>query len=204
MDRPPNGEGWGHELKLDGYRLLLRVENGKATLKTRKGLDWTSKFPEIAATAEALPDCMLDGEVCALNDRGVPSFSALQAALSDEDTEALVFFVFDMLFAKHEDLRGMPLVDRKERLKELLDDQPKKFGDRIRYLEHVVTAGDDVLASACKLDMEGIVSKRLDAGYSSDRNGGWQKSKCRAGHEVVIGGWSSEKTGSQLIDCGRL
>jgi bifunctional non-homologous end joining protein LigD len=193
VDRPPNGDGWGHELKLDGYRLLLRVENGKATLKTRKGLDWTTKFPEIADTAKALPDCMLDGEVCALNDRGVPSFSALQGALSDEDTEALVFFVFDMLFARHEDLRGMPLVDRKERLKELLDDQPKKFGNRIRYLEHVITAGEDVLASACKLDMEGIVSKRLDAGYSSDRNGSWQKAKCRAGHEVVIGGWTSEK-----------
>jgi bifunctional non-homologous end joining protein LigD len=193
VDRPPNGDGWGHELKLDGYRLLLRVENGKATLKTRKGLDWTTKFPEIADTAKTLPDCMLDGEVCALNDRGVPSFSALQAALSDEDTEALVFFVFDMLFARHEDLRGMPLVDRKERLKELLADQPKKFGNRIRYLEHVITAGEDVLASACKLDMEGIVSKRLDAGYSSDRNGSWQKAKCRAGHEVVIGGWTSEK-----------
>jgi bifunctional non-homologous end joining protein LigD len=193
VDRPPNGDAWGHELKLDGYRLELRVENKKATLKTRKGLDWTDKFPEIADTAKVLPDCMLDGEVCALNDKGIPSFSALQGALSDEDTGALVFFVFDMLFAKHEDLRGMPLVDRKVSLKELLDDQPKKFGDRIRYLEHVVTAGDDVLASACKMNMEGIVSKRLDAGYSSDRNGGWQKSKCRAGHEVVIGGWSSEK-----------
>ncbi len=69
VDRPPNGDGWGHELKLDGYRLLLRVENGKATLKTRKGLDWTTKFPEIADTAKSLPDCMLDGEVCALNDQ---------------------------------------------------------------------------------------------------------------------------------------
>jgi DNA ligase D-like protein (predicted ligase)/DNA ligase D-like protein (predicted polymerase)/DNA ligase D-like protein (predicted 3'-phosphoesterase) len=193
VDRPPNGEGWGHELKLDGYRLLLRVEAGKATLKTRTGLDWTPKFSEIAATAKTLPDCMLDGEVCALNEHGVPSFSALQAALSEEQTEKLVFFVFDMLFAEHQDLRAMPLVDRKESLKELLTSQPKKFGDRIRYLEHVVTAGANVLAGACKLDMEGIVSKRLDAGYSSDRNGSWQKAKCRAGHEVVIGGWSSDK-----------
>ncbi|MGL1409604.1 ATP-dependent DNA ligase, partial [Vibrio parahaemolyticus] len=71
-------------MKLDGYRLLLRVEDGKATLKTRTGLDWTTKFSEIAASAQSLPDCMLDGEVCALNDRGVPSFSALQSALSEE------------------------------------------------------------------------------------------------------------------------
>jgi len=193
VDRPPNGDGWGHELKLDGYRLQLRVENGKATLKTRKGLDWTPKFAQIAATAKTLPDCMLDGEVCALNDKGVPSFAALQGALSEEDTKNLVFFVFDLLFFEHEDLRGIPLVDRKQALKELLGSQPKKFGDRIRYLEHVVTEGDDVLKSACQIDMEGIVSKRLEASYSSDRNGNWQKAKCRAGHEVVIGGWSADK-----------
>jgi len=193
VDRPPNGDGWGHELKLDGYRLQLRVDNGKATLKTRKGLDWTTKFPQIAASAKTLPDCMLDGEVCALNDKGVPSFAALQGALSAEDTDKLVFFVFDLLFIEHEDLRGIPLIDRKERLKDLIDSLPKKSGDRIRYLEHVVTDGDDVLRSACQIDMEGIVSKRLEASYASDRNGSWQKSKCRAGHEVVIGGWSADK-----------
>jgi bifunctional non-homologous end joining protein LigD len=101
--------------------------------------------------------------------------------------------VFDMLFAQHEDLRELALVERKERLKELVGSQSRKFGERIRYLEHVVTDGEAVLESACGMDMEGIVSKRLDAGYSSDRNGGWQKSKCRAGHEVVIGGWSADK-----------
>ncbi len=193
VDRPPAGEGWGHELKLDGYRLQLRVAAGRATLKTRKGLDWTDRFPEIASTAESLPDCMIDGEVCALNARGVPDFAALQAALADDDTGKLVFFVFDMLFAGHEDLRGLPLFDRKARLEEMLGSQPRKSGDRIRYLEHFVTAGDAVLKSACQIDMEGIVSKRLDASYSSDRDGNWLKSKCRAGHEVVIGGWSSDQ-----------
>jgi bifunctional non-homologous end joining protein LigD len=193
VDRPPVGEGWGHELKLDGYRLQLRVEAGRATLKTRKGLDWTDKFTEIAAAAESLPDCMIDGEACALNSHGVPDFAALQAALADDDTSKLVFFVFDMLFAEHEDLRGLSLLDRKARLKEFLESHPRKSGDRIRYLEHIVTAGDAVLKSACQLDMEGIVSKRLAASYSSDRNGNWLKSKCRAGHEVVIGGWSSDQ-----------
>jgi bifunctional non-homologous end joining protein LigD len=193
VDRPPGGEGWGHELKLDGYRLQLRVEAARATLKTRKGLDWTDKFSEVAKTAESLPDCMIDGEVCALNAQGVPDFAALQGALADEDTEKLVFFAFDLLFAEHEDLRGLPLTDRKARLKELLHSQPAKAADRIRYLDHLVTAGDAVLQSACQIDMEGIVSKRLDASYASDRNGNWLKSKCRAGHEVVIGGWSSEQ-----------
>jgi bifunctional non-homologous end joining protein LigD len=193
VDRPPVGDGWGHELKLDGYRLQLRVEEGAATLKTRKGLDWTDKFSEVAKTAESLPDCMIDGEACALNERGVPDFSALQGALADEDTKKIVFFAFDVLFTEHEDLRGLPLTDRKARLKELLESQPAKTTERIRYLEHFETDGDAVLKGACEIDMEGIVSKQLAASYSSTRNGNWLKSKCRAGHEVVIGGWSSDQ-----------
>ncbi len=190
VDRPPTGEGWGHEIKLDGYRLQLRVEGSNVTLKTRKGLDWTEKFPEVAQAASSLPDCILDGEVCAVNERAVPDFAALQAALASGDTKALVYFVFDMLFAEHEDLRGLSLEERKIRLKALLESQA--IGERIRYLDHFVTAGDAVLKSACQIEMEGIVSKRLEAAYSSDRNGNWLKSKCRAGHEVVIGGWSSD------------
>jgi bifunctional non-homologous end joining protein LigD len=215
VDRPPGGEGWGHEIKLDGYRLQLRVEDAEVTLKTRKGLDWTHKFPEIAKSAESLPDCIIDGEVCAVNARGVPDFAALQAALAAGDSKDLVFFVFDMLFAQGEDLRGLPLVARKSRLKELLEAQPKKVSDRIRYLDHFVTAADAVLRSACRIEMEGIVSKRLDAPYSSDRNASWLKSKCRAGHEVVIGGWSSDQgmlrslivgvyRGNDLVPVGRV
>jgi bifunctional non-homologous end joining protein LigD len=193
VERPPGGEGWGHEIKLDGYRLQLRVEDAQATLKTRKGLDWTHKFPEIAQAAASLPDCIIDGEVCALNERGVPDFAALQAALAADDSKNLVLFAFDLLFAQAEDLRGLPLTARKSRLKELLESQPKEVSDRIRYLDHFITAGDAVLRSACRIEMEGIVSKRLDAPYSSDRSANWLKSKCRAGHEVVIGGWSSDQ-----------
>jgi bifunctional non-homologous end joining protein LigD len=193
VERPPGGEGWGHEIKLDGYRLQLRVAEGNATLKTRKGLDWTHKFPEVARVAQSLPDCMIDGEVCALNERGVPDFAALQAALASGDSKNLVFFAFDLLFAPAEDLRGLPLSARKARLKELLESLPHTDSDRIRYLDHFVTAGDAVLRSACRIEMEGIVSKRLEAPYSSDRSGNWLKSKCRAGHEVVIGGWSSDQ-----------
>jgi bifunctional non-homologous end joining protein LigD len=192
VDRPPGGDGWGHEIKLDGYRLQLRVTGGRATLKTRKGLDWTRKFPAVAAAAEGLPDCMIDGEVVALNERGVPNFAALQAALADDDSDDLVFFVFDMLFAAHEDLRALPLRQRKSRLQSLLESQTRVAAKRIRYLDHFETAGDAILRSACQIDLEGIVSKRLEAPYSSDRNGDWVKSKCRAGHEVVIGGWSSD------------
>ncbi|MDB5450544.1 MAG: ATP-dependent ligase [Phenylobacterium sp.] len=190
VDRPPPGPGWAHEVKFDGYRLQLRVENGKATLKTRSGLDWTAKFKEIARDAAGLPDCLIDGEACALNHHGAPDFPALQAALSDGKTDDLVFFAFDILFADGQDLRPLPLRERKARLEALL----KAAGGQrhIRYVEHFETGGDAVLQSACRMSLEGIVSKRLDAPYRSDRSDTWLKSKCRAGHEVVIGGWTGE------------
>jgi bifunctional non-homologous end joining protein LigD len=189
VDRPPAGPGWGHEIKFDGYRLQLRIDAGAATLKTRKGLDWTSRFAAIARDASALPDGLIDGEACALNDHGAPDFPALQAALSDGATDDLIFFAFDLLFAEGQDLRGRPLAERKVRLKTLLDARPSP---RLRYVDHFETAGDAVLRSACRMSLEGIVSKRLDAAYRSGRGEDWLKSKCRAGHEVVIGGWSGE------------
>jgi bifunctional non-homologous end joining protein LigD len=192
VDRPPPGEGWAHEIKFDGYRLQLRVEGGKATLKTRAGLDWTTKFKEIGRDAGALPDSLIDGEACALDHNGAPDFPALQAALSDGKTADLVFFAFDLLFAGGEDLRGLPLAQRKARLKTLIEAAGKTLGPRIRYVDHFVTAGEAVLQSACRMSLEGIVSKRLDAPYRSDRSEAWLKSKCRAGHEVVIGGWTGE------------
>ena len=191
-DRPPPGSGWAHEIKFDGYRLQLRVEGGKASLLTRKGLDWTDRFAAIAEAGAALPDGIYDGEACALNAAGAPDFPALQAALADGDTDALVFFVFDVLFAGGEDLRPLPLDERKARLKVLADELPKAAAQHIRYVDHFVTAGQAVLDSACRMHLEGIVSKRLDAAYRSGRTETWLKAKCRAGHEVVIGGWSGE------------
>ena len=192
VDRPPPGTGWGHEIKFDGYRLQLRVEKGRATLKTRKGLDWTAKFKAIA-NAAALPDGLYDGEACALDASGSPDFPALQAALSDGKTDDLIFFVFDALFLAGEDLRDLPLRERKARLQAVTKAAGKALEKRIRYVEHFVTAGDAVLQSACRMSLEGIVSKKLDAPYRSDRGDTWLKSKCRAGHEVVIGGWTGEK-----------
>jgi bifunctional non-homologous end joining protein LigD len=191
VDRPPQGEGWGHEIKLDGYRLQLRVANGEATLRTRKGLDWTEKFSNIAQAASALPDAIIDGEAVALDAEGVSSFPALQAALSEGDTSRLVFFVFDLLFEGDEDLRRLPLRERKERLKALLQPLGAKKSSPIRYVDHFETAGDAVLQSACRMSLEGIISKRLDAAYVSGRTDDWTKSKCRGGQEVVIGGWTT-------------
>jgi len=189
VDRPPSGEGWCHEIKFDGYRVQLRVEGGDATLKTRKGLDWTEKFKTIAKEAGALPDVLIDGEIVALDHRGVPHFSALQAALSDGKTDRLMFFAFDLLFAEGKDLRRLPLAERKAQLKQLLE--ARKKARQIYYVEHFETDGDAMLQSASKLSLEGIVSKKLSAPYHSGRTESWTKAKCRAGHEVVLGGWKT-------------
>jgi bifunctional non-homologous end joining protein LigD len=188
VERPSNEPGWAHEVKFDGYRVQLRICDGKATLKTRKGLDWTDKFKAIAAAAAALPDGIIDGEIVALDDHRTPNFAALQAALSDRRTDDLIFYAFDLLFEGDEDLRPQPLGERKRRLAALL---PGRDSALIRYVEHFETAGDAVLRSACKMSLEGIISKRLDAPYQSGRTGSWTKAKCRAGHEVVIGGFTT-------------
>jgi bifunctional non-homologous end joining protein LigD len=191
VDRPPNGEAWGHEIKFDGYRVQLRVEDGEASLKTRKGLDWTGKFSAIAKEGNALPDSLIDGEIVALDHDGAPDFSTLQAAISDGKTDNLIFFAFDLLFAGGEDLRRLPLGERKARLKQLLAARTRGNARVIRYVEHFENGGDAILQSACKLSLEGIVSKKLTASYQSGRSENWTKAKCRAGQEVVIGGWKT-------------
>ncbi len=189
-ERPPDHPGWAHEVKLDGYRTQLRVNNGRAVIRTRTGLDWTPRFAAIAEDAEALPDCLVDGEVVALDKGGLPSFGALQAALSEEKSENLVFFAFDLLFEGREDLRTLPLRERKVRLEKLI--ASRDLGGRIRYVAHLVSNAEAVLSSARNMGLEGIVSKKLDAPYRSGRSGSWIKTKCRPGQEVILGGWTTE------------
>ncbi|MDB5618312.1 DNA ligase D [Tardiphaga sp.] len=190
VERPPSAAGWVHEIKFDGYRMQLRTEDGVATLKTRKGLDWTARFQAIADEAAGLPDAIIDGEIVGLDSRGAPDFAALQAALSDGRTDTLIFFVFDLLFADGEDLRKLSLDQRKARLKNLLESSSgKRKQGLIRYVDHFETGGDAILQSACRLSLEGIVSKKLSSTYVSGRSDNWSKAKCRAGHEVVIGAW---------------
>jgi bifunctional non-homologous end joining protein LigD len=190
VERPPAGAGWAHEIKFDGYRVQLRVQKGKAQIRTRSGLDWTPQFSAIAKVARNLPDCIVDGEICAVDENNMPNFAKLQDALAEETSDGLVFFAFDLLIDGKEDCRDLPLTTRKERLKALLEDADP--GDTLRYVEHFESTGNEVWASACKMNLEGIISKRLDSPYISGRHGGWTKAKCRAGQEVVLGGWTTE------------
>jgi bifunctional non-homologous end joining protein LigD len=198
VDRPPEGPGWAHEVKLDGYRAEVCVSSGVAVIRTRTGLDWTERFRAVAGDAARLSDCLIDGEIVALDARGLPSFGALQSALSEEKSEDLTLFAFDLLFLGREDLRPQPLQERKARLAKLLN--ARGVGRRLHYVAHLESSGQAVYASACKMGLEGIVSKQLNAPYRSGRSGSWIKTKCRAGQEVVIGGWmTAEGTVRSLL-----
>ena len=185
LEKPPAGPGWVHETKFDGYRMQALVEDGKARLLTRKGLNWTERFPEIAAECAQLPDCIIDGEICALDSKRISDFGLLQTALSDKKTGRLIFYVFDCLSAKGEDLRRLDLDARKAALRKLLTRKPR----HIVFVPHHKGSGEKLLKAACQKGQEGIISKKLSAPYLSGRVGYWTKSKCRGGQEVVIGAW---------------
>lgn len=191
VDHPPSGAGWVHEIKFDGYRIQIAIGGGQAVLRTRNGLDWTEKFPVLAAQAATWPDAVIDGELCALNAEAAPDFSALQAAIADGRTDALTYFAFDLLREGAEDLRLLPLSHRKARLQAYCD-RVGAAGPCLRYVDHFAVSGEAVLLSACRMDLEGVISKKLDAAYRAGRTSTWLKSKCRGRDEVVIGGWSSE------------
>ena len=184
---PPDGAGWVHETKYDGYRIGAAVEGGRGTLWSRRGKDWTAQFPEVEAAVRALPvrTALLDGEVAAVLPDGRTSFQALQNAFSGGGRD-LRYFVFDLLFLDGQDVSSSPLRERKARLEELL----KAAGPVIRYAAHVVAPGPDVLREACRLELEGIVSKRADDPYRWGSRSGWTKAKCLARQELVIGGFT--------------
>lgn len=196
---PPAGQEWLHEVKFDGYRVQAHLQGGKIKLYTRTGLDWTGKFGEqLVASLANLPakQAILDGEIVVVGDKGSTSFSALQAALSDKAGERLSFYLFDLLYLDGEDLREEPLTERKAKLETLLHGAGN---GPLRYSEHFIEPGQTMLKHACRMGLEGVISKRADAPYRSGRGHDWIKSKCTLRQEFVIAGYlPSEKTGRGL------
>jgi bifunctional non-homologous end joining protein LigD len=184
----PSGEGWVHEIKFDGYRIQVRLDHGDVQLRTRKGLDWTSKFPNIAAAVAKLPaeTTLIDGEVVVEDEKGASSFAGLQAALKAGDRERFVYCVFDLLHLDGRDLAGLPLIERKAELERLVG----TGRERIKYSAHFEDDGAVVLRRACDMSLEGIVSKRKDATYRSGRAETFIKTKCANAQEFVVGGYS--------------
>jgi bifunctional non-homologous end joining protein LigD len=189
----PAGGEWLHEIKYDGYRIGCRIRGRRVALYSRNGKDWTAAFPEIAAAAAALrlDDALLDGEVAMVLPDGRTSFQALQNARTSDTGPArpsLVYFVFDLLRLGRERVAQLPLEERKARLRTLLGRRPK--GDRIRYSEHVTSRGAAFFDRACRLGLEGIISKRRDLPYRAGRSYDWVKTKCVLRQEFVIGGFT--------------
>jgi len=194
----PDGERWLHEIKFDGYRTEARIEDGEVQMLTRTGLDWTKKFAPIAAAVADLPvtSALIDGEIVVSNKGGVTNFGDLQKALSEGEVDRLSYYVFDLLHLDGKDLRKLALIERKEILRKLL---PEGDGGLLHYSDHFTDRGPDFYRHACRLDLEGIVSKRTDASYTSGRGKSWLKTKCTKRQEFVIGGWvASTKAGRDL------
>lgn len=193
VDAAPEGDGWLHETKFDGYRCLAALGKGGTRLYTRSGHDWTDRFHALDGAFDDLPceAALIDGEIMAAQIRG-SAFSSLQKALKEGGP--LVFFAFDLLRVDGEDLRTSPQIARRERLEHLLSgvaaDGP------LRLSEHIIGGGPEVFAEACKAGAEGIISKRIDAPYRSRRSKAWRKVKCTRRQEFVIVGYApSDKPG---------
>jgi bifunctional non-homologous end joining protein LigD len=197
---PPSGKEWLHEVKFDGYRIQAHVANGKVKLLTRSGLDWTGRFGDGIVAALAGLNCtqaIIDGEIVVLSETGVASFARLQADLSDSRSDRMLFYTFDLLHLNDESCGDEPTVERKARLAELLKNQ--KADSPLSYSDHFVEPGEVMLAHACRMGLEGIISKRADVSYSSGRTPDWIKSKCTLRQEfIIIGYLPSAATGRGL------
>lgn len=187
--RPPSGEGWLHEIKHDGYRIQARLDGGKVKLLTRKGLDWTKRFPTVTEAVKALPAkaALIDGEIVVQDENGHATFSGLQSDLKAGRHERMVCYAFDLLYLDGSDLRGAALSERKRLLAELLAAATPVFA--LRYNDHLAQAGGDILVEACRLGLEGIVSKQAALPYVSGRGEHWIKSKCMLRQEFVVVGF---------------
>lgn len=176
-ERAPAGSDWLHEIKIDGYRAQLHVHDGRVRVFSRSGYDWTEQFGQIARAADALSrwELIIDGEATVLGKTGLPDFQALRRELTKKHSDRLVYVAFDLLFLDGRDLRGLPLIERKQALRKVLAKAPAK----ISYADFVdLQDAETVFRHACELGLEGIVSKRRDAPYRSGRQETWIKLKC--------------------------
>ncbi|TGS10354.1 DNA ligase D [Mesorhizobium sp. M2E.F.Ca.ET.209.01.1.1] len=187
VDTVPAGERWIHEMKFDGYRILVAVGSGEARGYTRSGLDWSGRFPSVLSEARKLRvrSALIDGEAVVMDAAGRSSFQALQNALKG-DPASIDFYAFDLLELDGEDLTKLPLLERKEKLEEIL---PEK-SHILRYSDHIQGRGEELLNRFCDAGLEGVISKLADSEYVGARDGSWLKIKCIKRQEFVLVGWT--------------
>jgi DNA ligase D-like protein (predicted ligase) len=187
VEKAPSGAQWVHEIKLDGYRMAARIDNGRAQLLTRTGLDWTGKYPSAVAALSNVnvKTAYLDGELCGVNEAGLPSFARTQAATDGERDVHLVYYAFDLLHLGGWDISGLALIERKALLEPLVANKPG-----LQFNGHDTGDGELILKHAGKLGFEGVVSKTIDAPYAPGNRGLWRKAKALNRQEFVVVGWS--------------
>jgi bifunctional non-homologous end joining protein LigD len=197
-ERSPRGAGWGHEIKHDGYRVQLRIAGGAVRLLTRSGLDWTDRFAALARSVKALPlrEALIDGEVVVEEEGGIASFTALVEALKT-GAGRLLLYAFDLLYLDGYDLREAPLSARKAALAGLVAAAGPASG--LRFSEHLEGDGETIFRHACRLGLEGIVSKKLAAPYRSGRVATWLKRKCADRDPFVIAGYIASSVARQSV-----
>jgi len=195
VDTPPAGDEWFHELKFDGYRLLCHLDRGHVRFWTRNQKDWTEKFRGVGQAVKKLPlkSAILDGEIVALDASGRASFQKLQQSINKNAGAGLIFHIFDLIYVDGFILTRTPLRERKGVLAELI--QPLGERSVLRYSDHIEGNGAKFFKEACRLGLEGIVSKLADSSYESTRNRNWQKVKCIKRQEFVIAGYTLSEKG---------
>jgi bifunctional non-homologous end joining protein LigD len=193
VDAPPADAGqWLFEIKFDGYRMLARVEAGDIRLFTRNGNDWTSRLAALVRALQSmdLPDGWYDGEIIMPGHDTPADFQALQGAFDTQRTEQIVYYLFDLPYCAGHDLRDVPLTRRREVLQRIVERKPHA---NVRFSEVFEAPPQDILASACRLGLEGVIAKRRDSGYVCRRSSDWVKLKCAHRQEFVIAGWTDPK-----------
>lgn len=195
---PADGQ-WVYEIKFDGYRVMARIKNGKATIITRGGHDWSARMKTLIHELEQLGvgSAWLDGEIVVMDESGMPSFNALQQAFDSRATNAdITYFLFDVPYFEGYDLRGVDLLSRRKLLKALLDERGT---DHVRYSADFEADPASILSSACRMNLEGVIAKRTDAPYVSRRTETWLKLKCKQRQEFVVCGYTNRSDGSPQI-----
>jgi bifunctional non-homologous end joining protein LigD len=192
VDAAPDGDDWVHEIKLDGYRILARLDHGQVTLLTRNGKDWSERMPTLQSALAKLDveTAIIDGELVALDPSGVSEFQTLQTSLNAENDAALVYYAFDLLHLNGDDLTEESLLERKSRLGDVLEGAGKALNGSVRFSAHVVGSGPAFFANACKLGLEGTIAKRGASTYRGGRGRDWLKIKCGKEQEFTIVGYS--------------
>jgi bifunctional non-homologous end joining protein LigD len=198
VDKAPEGKRWEHEIKFDGYRIQARLAHGEVKLLTRKGLDWTAKFPSVADSVAKLhaKTALIDGEVVVEDSNGISRFSLLQQDLSAGRHGRMVLYVFDLMHLDGADPKKLPLTARKAALAKLMR---RGHGRHLRLSRSLRRPGPALLKQACKMGLEGIVSKLVDAPYHSGRGRDWVKAKCSDRQELVVAGFAPSSADAHAV-----